>query len=149
MQMATKMTEETRLPKLTAPEFAGERIDVPCDPSSVAPDRRLTLTSHSLKIDVGLFTIDLSWRRLEMDPQQSGRTEDLVRKPSPAIPGFAEILRRQQIADLLAPVSRPPAGCELLQAGGQVLPPMIPVRLAYPDKERPLAGLRSLRPLSE
>ena len=140
------MPEETSLTQTAAPELPGGRQGASGDPGRVPADRKITLTSHSLIINAGLFTLDLSWRRMEMDPSQSAAFPPAAAAPAIAAPSFKEILRRQQIADLLAPVSQPPEDCQLLQSADQAPPPMVPVRLAYPGQERPLVGVRSLRP---
>jgi hypothetical protein len=111
--------------------------------------RKLTLSNHSLKLDTSLFSLDLRWRRLEMEQEESGPSQEAparASKGSMPPPSFEEIMRRQQIADLLSPEPCPPPGSELIMAQAEHPPVLIPVRLAYPDQERPLAGFRSLNP---
>jgi hypothetical protein len=115
-----------------------------------SPETDLKFTDSLAEVNTKLYNQHLSWRSICM---RSAESKGAKRLPSDGqlgcskpLPGFAEIMRRRQIADLLSPVSVAPHDSRLIHSPVQAQPATIPVRLAYPDEERPLPGFRSLRP---
>jgi hypothetical protein len=114
-----------------------------------------SLTSHSLSLTTRLFSVDFTWRRLEVDSASPTpgavnaslvNTSPLKRGPlSPPTPSFAEVLKRQQLASLLTEESTPPADFDTIQAStGQKAAFAGPASRAYKQasSEGPLSGNR-------
>lgn len=112
----------------------------------------LAVTSHSLSLSTRAFSVDFSWSRVETQ-EPAGREAAPARAAAaaPAVQGgpargqrapqsFAEILRRQQLAQLLVVVPPTPRGAVLLlgaESPARALPG--PVCRAYSQAQGPLA----------
>ena len=99
-----------------------ELLPLPADQPSA---RGLTVTSHSLTMQIKSFCLDFTWRKVEVDPATSA---DEVAAPAatnprrlqpPAMASREEARRRQQLAELLTQRAQPLAGARPLAVGPQ------------------------------
>ncbi|MBI4798791.1 MAG: hypothetical protein HY794_08685 [Desulfarculus sp.] len=112
----------------------------------------LSVTSHSLSLCTRAFSVDFSWSRVEtQEPASRGPAQAPAAapashaQPAPArtqrpLQSFQEILRRQQLAQLLVVVPPTPRDAVLLWGAD---PPAValprPVCRAYSQAQGPLA----------
>lgn len=112
----------------------------------------LSVTSHSLSLSTRAFSVDFSWSRVEtQEPASRGpspapaATPPAAAQPAPRrvprpLQSFQEILRRQQLAQLLVVVPPTPRDAVLLWGAE---PPAValpgPVCRAYSQAQGPLA----------
>lgn len=124
-------------------------------PAAQGEGKGFALTSHSFNLTTKLFSLDFTWRRLEVDgPRQTSGTAD---RPQPGHaapkhaqtappPSFAEVLKRQQLASLLAETAPPPEHRETIQSGTNSQAQVFsgPAQRAYSQSvpEGPLSGAR-------
>lgn len=83
----------------------------PADPGMPALTRGFSLIGHSLTLSSGRFSLDYSWRRMEVDPSEPSRAEALAPQAAPAPHGpdgpaqaprtAHEVARRTKLAELL------------------------------------------------
>jgi hypothetical protein len=94
-------------------------------PAAQREGKGFALTSHSFNFTTKLFSLDFTWRRLEMDAQsQSTRAIDqkvpqrdsAARKQSAPAVSFDEVLKRQQLASLLTEDAPTPEHRETIQS---------------------------------
>lgn len=117
-----------------------------------------SVTSHSISLNTGTFSLDYTWQRVEMAsdgaastpsqeaqaPQPSEESKPRARATAKPPRSFSEVLRRQQLAQLLLEPSRPPASAVPLSLPGQPVaasnPQPKPVCRAYSQALGPLAN---------
>jgi hypothetical protein len=105
------------------------------DPSLVS------VTSHSITLNTGSFSLDYTWRRVELAQDEAPASQTCncaaaqeapaktTARPLPRPPqSFAEVLRRQQLSQLLLTPSRPPANAMPLAMPGQAATPPAPAQ---------------------
>lgn len=138
-------------PKEAAPaarDVSGLGVDVQTGEQGFA------LTSHSLTLSTKHFSLDFTWRRLEVEgktPPEPLPIDGRQPAKSPAAPqprqeqSFSEVLKRQQLASLLVERSNPPEPTETIQ-DGQSQPPAFAgsARRAY-GQNTPLGPLNGER----
>ncbi|MBI5521324.1 MAG: hypothetical protein HY910_01755 [Desulfarculus sp.] len=116
------------------------------------PAGPLSVTSHSLSLSTRAFSVDFSWSRVEtQEPASRGPAQApaaapailaqsaLARTQRP-LQSFQEILRRQQLAQLLVVVPPTPRDAVLLWGADPPAPALPgPVCRAYSQAQGPLA----------
>lgn len=123
----------------------------------VAPGEGQALTSHTWSLSSGRLSLGFTYQRLESLTAEADRLPAPAAPPAAPVkakttaaqgarhPRFAEMLRRQQLAQLLVEPSRPPADRQsLLTAQAPAEPQPGPVCRAYDAQ-----ALGSLGPLGE
>lgn len=124
-------------------------------PAAAGEGKGFALTSHSFNLTTKLFSLDISWRRLEVDGAR--QTKETVSQPHPprslanrkqpaSPPSFAEVLKRQQLASLLTGAASPPEDRETIQASTSSQAAVFagPAQRAYSQAvpDGPLSGAR-------
>ncbi len=93
--------------------------------ASEGKSKGFSLTSHTLSLTTRLFSLDFTWRRLEVEDSRPAprdfRNSKLetalpARVLNPPPPSFAEVLKRQQLASLLVDQGSSPADGETIQS---------------------------------
>jgi hypothetical protein len=141
-------------PQTSAPP-AGNQGAPAQNPAVAGEGKGFALTSHSFNFTTKLFSLDFTWRRLEVDgPRQTSGT---VRQPrarsrlpnqeqAARVPSFDEVLKRQQLAALLSEKKYPPEHCETIQASSDSQAAVFagPAQRAYSQTvpQGPLSGAR-------
>lgn len=136
-------------PGATAYTNAGGREALDC-----AAQPGQAVTSHSWSLSTGGFNLDFTWRRVESlatggagsSPKSQAATPaqaQTANATAPAKPrqSFQEILRRQQLSQLLLASDRPPQDRQSLLTASPPSPPQAgPVCRAYAQAMGPLGG---------
>lgn len=108
-------TQGTYPGPLSVPDWTGNGNGSDSITDTGDSPRNFSETSHSFSLSGKNFSMDFTWRRAESQPgplaageAQPASKPQRERLSAPA-PSFQELLRRKQLAGLLAPASRPPA----------------------------------------
>ncbi|KMY68981.1 hypothetical protein AAU61_05365 [Desulfocarbo indianensis] len=146
------ITKAPPLPPKEADPAAREAPSLDLDAQT--GEQGFALTSHSLTLSTKHFSLDFTWRRLEVEgktpPQplpDQGRppAKGAAARRTPQEQSFSEVMKRQQLAALLLEPSAPPEATETIQ-DGQSQPPAFagPARRAY-GQNTPLGPLSGER----
>ncbi len=122
------------------------------EPAAAGGSPVLSVTSHSLSLSTRAFSVDFSWSRVETSqPGRAGGASATAAAPAasgtpPSRPSrrppqsFGEMLRRQQLAQLLIVVPPTPRDAVLLSSAETPSSPQPgPVCRAYSQAQGPLA----------
>ncbi len=148
--MVSKVTPGAPLPEISSDRGAHDHAS-----PTQGEGGNYALTSHSFTLSTRLFSLDFTWRRLQVEgrrPPAAPAPDAPSPPPAPRSkhrvqagqPDFSEALKRQQLASLLLETAPPPPGCQTIQVATAATAFAGPARRAYLEAAPagPLAGGR-------